>query len=235
MRLNVTSIDDGNNLSPGVVYASMGTNGDITTTITLGPGQEAQWIGTVCGTIEYQIYGPEMASLNLVLSTSPGNYPTVIEVELLPCEPWFIFMPSSSTCDCSPFLTSHGVVCDTSDGTVTINKNNWIGVYNNTLPALASFCPLDYCNSTINKLSLGIWGVITAIIRHALAFRIRVAPSRIRVVPSRIRVVPSRIRVMPSRIWVVPSRYSSVTVRYVRMFCYSSVTDKISLSRLLLS
>ena len=72
-----------------------------------------------------------------------------------------------------------------------------------------------------------LWGVITAIIRHALAFRIRVAPSRIRVAPSRIRVapsrirvvpscirvVPSRIRVVPSRIWVVPSRYSSVTVR----------------------
>ena len=65
-----------------------------------------------------------------------------------------------------------------------------------------------------------LWGVITAIIRHALAFRIRVAPSRIRVapsrirvVPSRIRVVPSRIRVVPSRIWVVPSRYCSVTVR----------------------
>ena len=38
---------------------------------------------------------------------------------------------------------------------MTINKNNWIGVYNDTLPALDSFCPLDYCSSTINKLSLG--------------------------------------------------------------------------------
>ena len=155
VRLNVTSVDDVNNLSPGVVYALIGTNGDITTTITLGPGQEAQWIGTVCGTIEYQIYGPEMASLNLTLSTSPGNSPTVVEVELLPCEPGFIYVSNSSTCDCSRFFTSHGVVCDASDGTVTINKNNWIGVYNNTLPALASFCPLDYCNSTIKKLSLG--------------------------------------------------------------------------------
>ena len=82
-------------------------------------------------------------------------YPTVIEVELLPCEPGFVYMSSSSTCVCSLFFTSHGVVCNTSDGTVTINKNNWIGVYNNTLPALASFCPLDYCNCTINKLSLG--------------------------------------------------------------------------------
>ena len=154
VRLNVTSVDVGNYLSPSVVYASIGTNGNITPTITLGHRQEAQWIGTVCGTIEYQIYGPEMASLNLTLFTSPGNFPTVIEVELLPCEPGFVYMSSSSTCDCSLFFTSHGVVCDTSDGTVTINKNDWIGVYNNT-PALASICPLDYCNSTINKLSLG--------------------------------------------------------------------------------
>ena len=154
VRLNVTSVDDGNYLSPGVVYALISTNGDTTTTITLGPGQEAQWIGTVCGTIEYQIYGPQMTSLNLVLSTSPGNSPIVIEVELLPCEPGFIFVSNSSTCDCSPFFRSHGVVCDTSDGTVIINKHIWIGVYNNTLPALASFCPLDYCNSTIIKLSL---------------------------------------------------------------------------------
>ena len=155
VRLNVSSLDAGKYLSPGVVYALIGTNGDTTTTITLGPGQEAQWIGTVCGTIKYQIYGPEMASLDLALSTSPGNYPTVIEVELLLCEPGFIYVSNSSKCDCSLFFTSHGVVCDTSDGTVTINKSNWIGVYNNTLPALASFCPLDYCNSTINKLSLG--------------------------------------------------------------------------------
>ena len=154
VRVNVTSVDDGNNLSPSVVYTLIGTNGDTTTTITLGPGQEAQWIGTVCGTIEYQIFGSEMASLKLVLSSYPGNFPTVIEVKLLSCEPGFIFMSNSSTCDCSPFLTSHGVVCDVSDGTVTINTNNWIGVYNNTLPALASTCPLDYCNSVINKLSL---------------------------------------------------------------------------------
>ena len=57
-------------------------------------------------------------------------------------------------CDCSLFFTSRGVVCDTSDGTVTRNdKNNWIGVYNNTLPALVSNCPLDYCNTAINRLS----------------------------------------------------------------------------------
>ena len=158
LRLNVTSVDYGNNLSPSVIYTMINTNGTISPNITLGPRQKAQWIGTVCGTIEYQIYGPEMATLEIFLSNYPGNYPTVIEIKLLPCEPGFTLISNSSTgvmmCDCSQFFTSFGVVCDVLDGTVSRNKTKWIGVYNNTLPALASFCPLDYCNSTLNKLSV---------------------------------------------------------------------------------
>ena len=158
LRLNVTSVDYGNNLSPSVVYTVINTNGTTFPNITLGPRQKAQWIGTVCGTIEYQIYGPEMAALDLFLSNNAGNYPTVIEIKLLPCEPGFSLMSNSSTgvmaCECSQFFKDLNVICDVLDGTVSREKSNWIGVYNNTLPALASFCPLDYCNSTINKLSL---------------------------------------------------------------------------------
>ena len=155
VKLNITSVDQRNNLSPSVVYTQVDT-GDIN--IMIGPRQKAQWIGTVCGQIEYQIFGPENATLTLRLSNDPNSFQTVINVNLLPCEPGFVLITNSSTsmmkCDCSPFLTSLGVVCDTSDGTVTRNKTNWIGVYNNTLPALAQTCPLDYCNSTIKKLSL---------------------------------------------------------------------------------
>ena len=158
VRLNVTSVDDGKNLSPSVVYTQIDSNGIASQRITLGPRQKAQWIGTVCGTIEYQIYGPEMASLKLLLSNYPTNFPTVLEVKLLPCEPGFTLTLNSSTgmmkCDCSLFFTSHGVVCDASDGTVIRDKSNWIGVYNDTLPALASICPSDYCNSAIHNLSL---------------------------------------------------------------------------------
>ena len=158
VRLNVTSVDEGNNLSPSVVYTQIETNGITSSKITLGPTQKAQWIGTVCGTVEYQIYGPEMASLKLLLSNYPSNTPTVVEVTLLPCEPGFTLISNSSTgvieCSCSEFFTSSRVVCDASDGTVTRNKTNWIGVYNSTLPALASYCPMDYCNSAIDKLSL---------------------------------------------------------------------------------
>ena len=154
VRLNITSVGDGNHLSPGVVYTQIDTTSQ---SVTLGQQQKAQWIKTVCGIIEYQIYGPEMASFKLLLSNNPDNSPAVIEVELLPCEPGFTLSSTGVIkCDCSLFFTSHGVVCDTSDGTVARNnKNNWIGVYNNTLPALASTCPLDYCNSTIKMLSIG--------------------------------------------------------------------------------
>ena len=159
VRLNVTSVGAGNTLSPSVVYTKIDTSSITSQNITLGPRQEAQWIRTVCGTIEYQIYGPEMASAKQLLFNDPINSQAVIEVELLPCGPGFIVMSDFSTgvikCGCSLFFTSRGVVCDTSDGTVTRNdNNNWIGVYNNTLPALASTCPLDYCNTAINRLSL---------------------------------------------------------------------------------
>ena len=159
VRLNVTSVGAGNTLSPSVVYTQIDTSSSTSQNITLGPRQEAQWIRTVCGTIEYQIYGPEMASAKPLLFNDPINSAAVIEVELLPCEPGFVLMSDFSTgvikCDCSLFFTSRGVVCDTSDGTVIRNdKNNWIGVYNNTLPALASTCPMDYCNTAINRLSL---------------------------------------------------------------------------------
>ena len=80
------------------------------------PWQVAQWIGTVCGMIEYQIYGPEMASFKLLLSNNnPDNSPAVIEVELLPCEPGFTLSSTGVIkCDCSLFFTSLGVVCDIS-------------------------------------------------------------------------------------------------------------------------
>eukprot|EP00731_Ephydatia_muelleri_P037760 Em0555g1a len=158
VRFNVTSVDEGNYLSPSVVYTQIDTNGITSPKITLGPTQKAQWIGTVCGTMEYQIYGPQMASLKLLLSNYPSNTPTVVEVTLLPCEPGLTLISNSSTgvmeCSCSEFFTSFRVVCDASDGTVTRNKPNWIGVYNSTHPALASSCPMDYCNSAIDKVSL---------------------------------------------------------------------------------
>ena len=153
--LYVTSVDYANNISPSVVYTHIYTSGTVSPSISLGLLQSVQWIGSKCASMEYQIYGPENASLRLLLSNYPGYPPTTIEVQLLPCEPGFTLSTTGPMkCDCSPFLTSHGVVCDASDGTVSRHGTNWIGVYNNTIPALASTCPLDYCNNGITNLSL---------------------------------------------------------------------------------
>ena len=43
VRYNVTSVDDGNNLSPGVVYTQIDTSGITSQNITLGPRQEAHF------------------------------------------------------------------------------------------------------------------------------------------------------------------------------------------------
>ena len=79
----------------------------------------------------------------MLLYNHPSNLPTVVEVKLLSCEPGFTLMSNSSTgvmeCSCSEFFTSFGIISDASDGTVTRNKIKWIGVYNSTLPALASY------------------------------------------------------------------------------------------------
>ena len=74
------------------------------------------------------------------------------DVKLLPCGPWFTLAPDMR-CNCSQIFATLGVACDALEYTVTKNKTNWIGVYNNTLPAVAQTCPLDYCNSNITKMS----------------------------------------------------------------------------------
>ena len=150
VRIMATPIGNREQLSPGAVYTQVDKNG---IDILLGPRQKAQWVGSVCGTMEYNIYGPEMASLQLLLYNDPsGSKTTVIEVKLLPCGPWFTLTPDMR-CNCSQLFATLEVACDASEYTVTRNKNNWIGVYNNTLPALAQTCPLDYCDSTITKMS----------------------------------------------------------------------------------
>ena len=152
VRIKVTSHDNENQLSPGVVYTQVNRIGITSQIITLGPRQPAQWIGSVCGTMEYNIYGPEMASLQLLLYNDPSGSSTVIDVKLLPCGPWFTLTPDMM-CNCSQLFITLGMACDPSERIVTRNKNNWIGVYSNTLPAVAQSCPVDYCNSNITKMS----------------------------------------------------------------------------------
>ena len=148
MQMNLSSVDYANVFTPSAVYAQIttGTSSTTSQTIRLGDQQNVQWIGGECSTVEYQIYGPENTSLNLLLSSYPGNAPTIIQVTLLPCLIGFTLV--SDKCICSEFFTSLGMVCDTARGTVTREGTNWIGVYHDRkepVPALASTCPLNYC------------------------------------------------------------------------------------------
>ena len=133
VRMMVTPIGNREQLSPSAVYTQVHKNG---VDILLGPRQKAQWVGSVCGTMEYNIYGPEMASLQLLLYNDPsGLKTTVIDVKLLPCGPWFTLTPDMR-CNCSQLFVTLGEACDASEYTV-----------------VAQTCPLDYCNSNITKMS----------------------------------------------------------------------------------
>ena len=148
LQMDVTTMDYMHILSPSAVYAqieAIGTQG-----ITLGAEQNVQWVGKECTTLKYQIYGPEMTSLKLLLSSYPGNAPNIIEVYLKPCVAGFVLL--SNTCNCSSFLTTARVKCDTTNGTVSRTGSQWIGVYsdkNKSVPAIASVCPLNYCKDVI--------------------------------------------------------------------------------------
>ena len=153
LRLNLSSVDYSNVFTPSAVYAQIKIDGfsNATTNIKLGAQQNVQWIGEECSTVEYQIYGPDNATFNILLSSYPGNAPMVIEITFLPC-----IAGLTLRCICSDFFTSLGIICDATHGTVTREGTNWIGVYNDGMhyvPALSSTCPLNYCKN-IDKVSL---------------------------------------------------------------------------------
>ena len=156
IQMNLSSVDYANVFTPSAVYAHItaDTFSTILQRIRLGDQQNVQWIGGECSTVEYQIYGPENTSLNLLLSSYPGNAPTIIRITLLPCLIGFTLV--SDKCICSEFFTSLGMVCDTAHGTVTREGTNWIGIYHDRkelVPALAFTCPLNYCK-IIDTVSL---------------------------------------------------------------------------------
>ncbi|KAL5505440.1 hypothetical protein EMCRGX_G006872, partial [Ephydatia muelleri] len=158
IRIYASLVDHGNSFSPGVIYTRI--EGSDYQNVRLGDHQNALWVAKKRSTMEYQIYGPENTTFNLLLSGDAGYSPTVIEVNLMQCVPWFPLMTDSNglmKCDCSPFLISLRLVCDSVNGTVARKGTNWIGLYTNkaqSVPALVITCPLNYCKSNFTHLSL---------------------------------------------------------------------------------
>ena len=157
VRFHATSVDAENHTSPAVVFTKISPYSQ---SIRFGAQQNVQWIGKACDIIQYQIYGQENTSFDLLLSTFMGDVPTLVQVTLRPCMSGFVLAQDSTgalQCNCSSFLTSSNIVCNISSGTVTRNDNKWIGVCSNgtkNLSAVSYTCPLEYCKSSITQISL---------------------------------------------------------------------------------
>eukprot|EP00731_Ephydatia_muelleri_P034648 Em0070g4a len=157
VSFSANSVDSESHTSPAVVFTTIPSNRQ---EIKIGAQQNVQWIGNKCDTLQFQIYGKENVSFNLLLSTFMGGAPTVVQVTMRPCNPGFVLTRDADgllQCNCSSFLTSLQVGCDVGTGTVSRNDNKWIGIYHNgiyNLSAYAYTCPVDYCKSNLTQISL---------------------------------------------------------------------------------
>eukprot|EP00731_Ephydatia_muelleri_P007271 Em0003g1519a len=157
-----TTVDFVNHTSPSVVYTTVQALNSFAYPYTqLGPQQRVQWSEQECTSLEYQIYGLENTTVNFFLSTDEGDTSLKslnITVMLGPCGPGFMLSNDSRglrTCTCSRFLASFGVNCDVNLGTVNkTDTTGWIGLLQNGAEALATTCPLDYCNSNDRAINL---------------------------------------------------------------------------------
>ena len=158
IRCYATTVDFVNHTSPSVVYTTVQAENSFA---QIGPQLEYQWSEQNCTPLEYQIYGLENTKVNFFLSTDEGDTSLNslnITVMLGPCGPGFMLSIDSSglrTCTCSHFFASFGVNCDVN--LRTVNKTDtigWIGVLQNGAEALATTCPLDYCNSKDRAINL---------------------------------------------------------------------------------
>ena len=171
VRFSANSVDSENHTSPAVVFTTIPSNSQ---ELRIGAQQNVQWIGNICDTLEFQIYGKENVSFDLLLSTFMGGDPTIVQVTMRPCDPGFVLTRDAEgllQCNCSSFLTSIQVACDVGTGTVSRTDNKWIGIYHNgiyNLSAYAYTCPVDYCKSNLTRLSLAISDMLCDYNRHGL-------------------------------------------------------------------
>ena len=113
-----------------------------------------------CNELQYTIFSRNTNEmLGLTKGSAIGDYsdsitftewPTLINITLLPCPPGFALMEASARCDCSQFLLQlPGVSCDIKDETIHRNGLVWVGSVkdeNQTVENVitAKYCPLNY-------------------------------------------------------------------------------------------
>ena len=141
IRFSARTIDLANTTSPSFVYARVSSDQQFK--VRLGNQEYISWVNTTSSTLEYRVYGPENTKFDLMLSTSRGNVPTIVNVTLLPCGLGFSYRADNNSCECSKLYQENGVSCNISSGTFSRNKQ-WLGKYNNKT-AMVVTCPLIYC------------------------------------------------------------------------------------------
>ena len=149
IRFSATTLDLANVSSPSSVYATVSSE-----KIKLGSQEYVSWVNTPNSTLEYHVYGPENTSFALLLSTSRGNVPTIVNVTLLPCGLGFSYRADNNSCECSTLYQSHSVSCNIAGGTLIRTATQWLGMHNGKT-ALVETCPSMYCrdNNVNNTLS----------------------------------------------------------------------------------
>lgn len=125
--------------------------------------QEAQQLGTVCGNLEYHVYGREQSLVKFYLQTSYEQTvrPTdvvilTLSVTLKTCPTGFEQSNKTARqiCHCVSFLDSIGITCNINDQSFQTVGQVWIGFYNETEQILAhESCPLGNCYSNVTNFT----------------------------------------------------------------------------------
>ena len=128
----------------------------------LAAGEDTQKVTQLhCNELKYTIFSRNsFQKLGLTTVSTIGEYsdavlltewPTFMNIPLLPCPPGFALMEASARCDCSQFvLQLPGVSCNIKNQTIHRSGLVWVGSVkdeNQTVENVitAKYCPLNYC------------------------------------------------------------------------------------------
>ena len=128
----------------------------------LAAGEDTQKVTQLhCNELKYTIFSRNsLEKLGLTTVSTVGEYsdavlltewPTFINIPLLPCPPGFALMEASARCDCSQFvLQLPGVSCNIKDQTIHRSGLVWVGSVRDENQAvenvvITKHCPLNYC------------------------------------------------------------------------------------------
>ena len=157
----LVAFDDVNNKVTSQVNASLSEVNSIFSPLSDWHLRNSQVIHNIinknCTQLNYTIYSTNLTTWKGQLNFAiPNRQPvTSIEIHLKYCPPGFT-LNSYGECICLSFFHDIGLTCSTSGKTIQKHSDyNWIGVItfsNVTLVGYAEYCPIGYCNHTLQEI-----------------------------------------------------------------------------------